>query len=313
VAHWVGQDGRRVLVLVRSHALDRAGYQLVDRLAELTDPDHLNGSAIFFDIDRTRQDVEAVDFERLLLRDFRAASETAQLPFLLRWGPLDLPAQPRDLWRTLLSPGGHLEEINALLSSHADAHPGDGQSFEVGPPGRELTIEGYATELQGVAFCVYQAVVITLVEMVLSDWPQSLRHGFVKADLVSTPPEVVLRAWRERRLPVPTTVGEALDTMIASLIRASAGFSPRLEVRSQNLDDPLYWHLATGILGALTLQAIHAVSDSAPVRPCKRCGELFQRQTGGLHTQRTQGTVRVKFCSQLCARADAQKRYREKH
>lgn len=310
-AYWVTQGGRRVLVLVLSEARDRAGYQLVDRLAELTDADHLNGSAIFFDTRRTR-DLGKIDPERLLLRDFRKATSADELAFLLRWGPLDLPSHPRDLWRTPLTACHHLDAVDARLHEAAERHPWDGQSCDVGPPGRELTVEGYATELQALTFAVYQAVVITLVKMVLEPNPESLRDGFSSKDLEARSSSDVLHAWRERALPEPPTAGEALDTVISLLIRASGAFSPRLEVRSDSSEDPWYWHLATGILGALAVQAIHAVSDSVPVRPCKRCGELFQRRTGERPDRRGQGTERVRFCSDRCARADAQSNYRSR-
>jgi hypothetical protein len=310
MAYWVSQGERSVLVLALSEAVDRAGYQLVDRLAELTDSAHLNGSAIFFDTRRTRQ-LAKIDTERLLLRGFRkAAGPAEELAFLNEWGPLDLPSHPRDVWRTPLSECLHLDAIDALLREAAERHPRDGDSCDVGLPGRELTVEGYAMELQGLTFAVYQAVVITLVKMVLEPNPDSLRDGFGSKDLEARPSSDVVLAWRERALPEPPTTGEALDTVIALLVRASGAFTPGIEVRSTSADDPWYWHLATGILGALALQAIHAVSDSAPVRPCKRCGELFQRRLGERPDQRGQGTERVKFCSDRCARADAQSKYR---
>ena len=152
----------------------------------------------------------------------------------------------------------------------------------------------------------------TLNDLVLEDRPDSLRCGFDAAELDAAPPRSVVKAWRQRGLPDPSTVAQALDTTFGVLLRGTSGSAPHLEVLPERDGDIRFWQLGRGILGAICLQAVHAVSDGVPVRPCARCGRLFQRQDEGQVSPRSQGTTRVRFCSDRCARAQAQQRYRER-
>jgi hypothetical protein len=312
VRRWVTRHGERTQVRVRAEIVERLGEGMLDQLAEAVGPDRIAGSAIFVDITGTREPVRIG--REYFLRTFASLSQAEQVDFVFRWGPLDVGEQPQDLWFSSLAPlrGSHLDHVDDLINGAKWRHPADGQSFPVGGPGAQLTLEGFAIEVQDLAFRVYQAALATLIEMILGDRPESLRYGFDAADLDAAPPRAVIQAWRERGLPDPSTVAQALDTTFGVLLRGTGGSAPHLEVRPEEGGGIPFWRLGRGILGAICLQAVHAVSDGVPVRPCARCGRLFQRQDEGQVSPRSQGTTRVRFCSDRCARAQAQQRYRER-
>jgi hypothetical protein len=309
---WVARDGVRVHVRIRSEIAERVGDRVFDQLADAAGPARLAGSAIFVDITGTREPMPIG--REYFLRRFAALSDTEQVDFVFHWGPLDLADQPNDLWFTSLSSrrGSHLDAVDDLLNATKRRHPDDGLSFPVGRAGAEIKVEGFAIEVQDLAFRVYQAAVATLIELVLRDRPDSLRHGFAEADLDLAPPRAVVDAWRQRDLPAPRTVAQVLDTTLGVLLRGTAGSAPHVEVRPEKDAGNRFWQLGRGILGAISLQAVHAVSDVVPVRPCARCGQLFQRQDEAGPSERSQGTTRVTYCSDRCARAQAQQRYRER-
>ncbi len=306
----VDRGARMVRVTSPATVVDRCGERLLEDLATLTDPQHLNGSAAFFTIGH--RDRRLLDHE-YFLRRFVGLTPNGHVDFAREWGPLDLPHHPRDLWGDLCSEGSHLAQIEDHLSQAEAAFPNNGKAFLVGEGRSQIRVQGFVIETQSLAFGVFQAVIGTLIELLLRDdrvW--TMRYGFSTADLSRPTPREVRSIWEERGLPVPGEMGEALDTTIGILARASSGSGPHLEVRSRDSGDAGFWMLGRGVLGALALQALRAASDSVPARTCQRCGELFLRQDGQRHTWHTQGSRRVKYCSDRCARASAQKAYLER-
>ena len=306
----VDRGAGRVRVTCPATVVDRCGERLLEDLAVLTDAQHLNGSAAFFSTgSRDRCLLEHEYF----LRRFVGLTPHGHVDFVREWGPLDLPHHPRDLWRDLCSQGNHLAQVEDLLSQAGAAFPNDGTVFVVGEGRSQIRVQGFVVEIQSLAFAVFQAVIGTLIELLLRDdrvW--TMRYGFSTTDLSGPTPREVRSIWEERGLPVPDEMGEALDTTIGILARASTGSGPHLEVRSRDDGDAGFWMMGRGVLGALALQALRAASDSVPARACQRCGELFLRQDGQRHAWHTQASRRVRYCSDRCARASAQRAYSER-
>lgn len=299
----------RVTVLVDGDTLDPSD-ELFERLADQTAKEALAGPALFADV--TEKRVPAVLPPEYFLRRFRSWPAEKLFQFLREWGPLDIPEQPRDVWTTWASLGLHLDEVDERLNRLQRNCPEDGRTFVVTVGHRQLHLQGYSVELQDLAFQTYQAVVGTIVDLVLkSEHLLEPRAGLSKADLDAHLPRSTRLIWEERELPVPTTVGEALDSVVGLLVRAAAPSAPHLELRSNTEQEPSLWEVGRGILGALALQVITAVSDGAPARECQRCHKLFLRQVENRHQSHQHGT-RVKFCSRECAQQEAQQRYRER-
>jgi hypothetical protein len=61
----------------------------------------------------------------------------------------------------------------------------------------------------------------------------------------------------------------------------------------------------------MALEIFRHIAEDASYKPCEKCGKLFVRQEGGAaHGQsRLAG---VKYCSRLCAKAAAQRAYRDR-
>ncbi len=302
----VGPSGQ-VEVLARAEAVERAGSGLWKQLADCTDRDGLDDSAIFCEssLGGEPRPLRREHF----LREFLPVAPDQRPAYLRQFGPLQLPHPPRDVWITQCSPKPqHRPEVSGLLEHRRRVQPREGGQFEI--EGWQLT--GFGVQSQVITFDVFQAVLDTLVQLVLSDDPRtSLRHGFGAERLQSAPPAGVIRAWRDRNLPTPTTVGEVLDTTLALLMWAASPSAPHLEIRDESDERGGFWQVGRGILGSICLQAIQAVADQVPVRPCHRCGRLFLRQESDRHRRfGSQGTRRVKFCTDRCALASAQQAYR---
>ncbi|MHB8331384.1 MAG: hypothetical protein ACYDEA_04240, partial [Candidatus Dormibacteria bacterium] len=112
------------------------------------------------------------------LRRFLPWPGEGWLSFIDRWGALDVPEQPRDVWTTFANRQPvHLAEIDEQLNHLLQGHPEDGRTFEVSVGDRRVHVQGYALHVQKVAFRVYQAVVATVMELVLKPERQFVLHS----------------------------------------------------------------------------------------------------------------------------------------
>lgn len=151
---------------------------------------------------------------------------------------------------------------------------------------------------------LYRAVAITALHLNELSASDSAALDYVNAWWAKAGPE----------MPLPKTFDQAILTAVRILNLSIVGLAPpRLELADLRSGSTLTEPLGSDLLTVLAGQILAHVSEGAPVRTCanETCGRLFRHQIGRAKFGQVH-TKGVKYCTDSCARAAAQRAYRRR-
>jgi hypothetical protein len=180
-----------------------------------------------------------------------------------------------------------------------------------------VSVNASPVRLQRAVMHLYQAVFETWLHLIKpqADGVPSPSHRDLDDNLS------IDEIWRGHHLDyVPTLRGphdqiQALEGASSLLNAGVQHLGPRVEI--ETLDAPrgrsIIGQVHPRITSALCMQVLAFISDGLPAKVCENetCGRYFVRQ----HGRSSYGQFRttgVRFCSNLCARAQSQRQYRKR-
>ena len=122
----------------------------------------------------------------------------------------------------------------------------------------------------------------------------------------------VHQTWTASGWPVPNTGDQAVLTASRVLNLTTVGCGPRLDLATSQ-GAPFPRATAADLLSTLATQMVAHVSAGAPARRCAHppCGRWFTHHQGRAEHDRHRSRG-VRYCSSSCARAAAQRAYRDR-
>jgi hypothetical protein len=214
------------------------------------------------------------------------------------WEIVEDERHPEWHWRSLREA---VTSVAGALSLQGEELPLLVRSRSV-PEGLPLVLHAFSLSQQYFVAKLYRAITATVIRLtdVCSE------HG-------ASAFKSLQQMWSASGLPVPNTADQMIVTASRVLNLTAAGCGPRIDLATPDGSPAPTNTTAPDLLSSLAAQMVAHVSVGAPARRCAHppCRRWFTHQQGrAVHDRhRSRG---VRYCSSNCARAAAQRAYRDR-